>query len=191
MAEAKKHKILALLTSANANGHTAALMDAFLKGVRENGGDVEWVHAGAMHIMGCKGCDACAETPGHVCVLRDDFPPVMEKVRASDTIVFASPVYFGNFNTTMKAILDRMYCLHANEYGNRRCALLMTAEGGEITFRGNRQNLEPGRFSYRSAIGYMDWEDKGVVIATHISSNGDVIKSPAYKEAYALGKALA
>ena len=117
--------------------------------------------------------------------------PIIEKIRDANIVVFASPVYFGNFNSTMKAVIDRLYCLDRTSLIPHCTVLLMTGDGGEITRRGGRKNFEPARYSYRSAFGYLDWEDRGIVIAEHIETNEDVVNSKAYQDAYELGKALA
>ena len=184
-----RNKIVLLLTSYNAEGHTATLAKSFIKGVEDAGGSVDYIHVGAMNISGCRGCNGCAKT--HSCVVQDGLMPVIEKIRDADTVVFASPVYFGNMNSTMKAVIDRLFCLHGESLAPHRIALLMTGDGGEITRRGGRKNFEPARYSYRSAFGYLDWEDQGIVIAEHIETNEDVVNSTAYKEAYELGKKLA
>jgi NAD(P)H-dependent FMN reductase len=42
------------------------------------------------------------------CIIEDDFAPIIEKVEASDLIVFATPVYFHDLSESMKGFLDRL-----------------------------------------------------------------------------------
>ena len=41
------------------------------------------------------------------CIIEDDFASIMEKIKAADVLVFATPVYFGDLSESMRGFLDR------------------------------------------------------------------------------------
>ena len=94
-------------------GATDLVLDRFLDGVREAGGDVEKIYVRKMVIHGCDGCLTCwAETPGG-CKFKDDMAGVLEKMREADVWVFATPIYCDTMTSYMKTLIERMLPLLA------------------------------------------------------------------------------
>ena len=65
-----KH-ILVILGGGRANGNTAQLARAFIKGAEEAGHEVELVSLVKTEVKGCLGCNACRY--GKPCVQNDGF----------------------------------------------------------------------------------------------------------------------
>ena len=42
------------------------------------------------------------------CVIEDDFPSVVDRLKAADVAVFANPVYFRDLSESMKTFLERL-----------------------------------------------------------------------------------
>jgi multimeric flavodoxin WrbA len=103
-------KALVLLGSKNQEGRTAAAARAVVKGIEAAGGETETLFLTALNIKLCQQCEQdgwgqCRREG--TCILKDDFAGVVEKLRASDVIVFANPVYFGDLCESMAAFLGR------------------------------------------------------------------------------------
>src|SRR5678816_3486561 len=61
------------------------------------------------HQLGiCKGCKRCFSKGEEFCPLKDDRDVLIEKMMASDGVIFASPNYSFNVSATMKLFLDRL-----------------------------------------------------------------------------------
>ena len=61
------------------------------------------------HRLGiCRGCKTCFAKGEEFCPLEDDRDLLIEKMMASDGVVFASPNYSFNVSATMKMFLDRL-----------------------------------------------------------------------------------
>lgn len=68
--------------------------------------EVEHLDLGSKAIAPCRGCNACR--PDGVCILPEDTATRGGTLIAeSDLIVFATPCYWGNIPSTLKALLDR------------------------------------------------------------------------------------
>mgnify|MGYP001591578214 CR=1 FL=1 len=103
-------------------GRAVAALDA---GLREGGAEVEQVWLLERHLrMSVKrnpdGFGQCLEQG--VCKLDDEFGALVEKLRAADLVVFATPVYWGEMSEILRAFIDRLrrICLH--EEGKRGIA---------------------------------------------------------------------
>jgi multimeric flavodoxin WrbA len=73
-------------------------------------GDVEYeIVALSDHRLGtCRGCKLCFEKGEEFCPLKDDRDVLIEKMMASDGVVFASPNYSFQVSAIMKIFLDRL-----------------------------------------------------------------------------------
>lgn len=107
-------QVLGLLGSPRQEGNTAALLDAFLRGAREEGAETERVPIAELCITPCRGCDACFETG--TCILRDDMDGLYPRLLAADLVVLASPIYFYGLTAWAKALVDRCQVLWARRY---------------------------------------------------------------------------
>ena len=89
-------------------GNTFIMADEFLRGAEAAGAQVEQVLLVQKKISHCTGCFRCwVKTPGK-CVIEDDMTVLLEKIMATDVIVFATPLYVDNVTGLMKNFMDRI-----------------------------------------------------------------------------------
>lgn len=98
-------------------GNTHFLVAEFLEGARDAGAEVENVFLAQQAIMPCRGCFACWKVTPGVCVIQDDMTQLLEKVIASDVVVFATPLYVDNVSGMMKNFMDRLIPLADPHFG--------------------------------------------------------------------------
>ncbi|HOD29362.1 MAG: flavodoxin family protein [Syntrophales bacterium] len=92
-------------------GNTEKILQPFLEGAAAAGAVTETLYLKELKIRECQGCYACHMlTPGR-CAIRDDMTWVLEKMLASDVLVFASPLYVFTVSAYLKTLLDRMMIL--------------------------------------------------------------------------------
>ena len=131
-------KVLTILGSPRKQGNTATLLAAVEDELASGGHEVDRVDVASLDIKGCTGCFACqevADAPG--CVQKDDAESVFERMLASDSTVYAAPLYAWGFPSQMKALIDRSVCLVKGPEGppmtslleGKRAALLVTCAG--------------------------------------------------------------
>jgi multimeric flavodoxin WrbA len=118
-------RILCIESSARTDGLTATLAGECLAGAREAGAEVELVRLKDLKIERCRMCDEqgwgeCREQGR--CVIADDFAGVVEKLRAADGLVFATPVYFADLSESMKALVDRLCRITRDEEAKKALA---------------------------------------------------------------------
>ncbi|MFB0552647.1 MAG: flavodoxin family protein [Phycisphaerae bacterium] len=90
------------------NGNTHVMVEAFMKGARKGGAEIENVFLAKKEINPCRGCFSCwLKTPGK-CVIKDDMTELLDKFVSSDIIVFATPLYVDNVTGIMKNFMDRL-----------------------------------------------------------------------------------
>lgn len=102
-------RILALNSSPKTDeGNTAQILNPFLEGAREAGGEVELFYLTKLNIHPCQGEFNCwLRTPGQ-CFQDDDMQMLHPKLREADVWVFATPVYAWGVSGVMKNLMDRI-----------------------------------------------------------------------------------
>ena len=108
-------QITTLLGSARKKGNTATVLGWVEDELKSLGHEVERIYLSNKSIGGCLGCDKCGENSAEIaCVQKDDAIDIMEKMIASEAILYASPIYFWGFTAQIKALIDRGYSLVTN-----------------------------------------------------------------------------
>lgn len=89
--------------------HTHDAVVQFLSNLQSMGGiEYEIVALSDYRLEACKGCKVCFEKGEENCPLKDDRDVLIERMMASDGVVFASPNYMFQVSAMMKTLLERL-----------------------------------------------------------------------------------
>ena len=115
-------KVLMISGSRNPDGQTARAAKALLEGLTDEGGKSESIFLPKIKIERCRQCEddgwGICRSKGR-CTIDDDFASVVEKVRKTDAVVFATPVYFSDLSESLRAFLDRLRRVTRHKDGQR------------------------------------------------------------------------
>ena len=174
-------KVLILSGSPRKGGNSDVLCDEFARGAKESGNNVEKIRVAEKKIGYCRGCYYCSDHGGE-CAIKDDMAEVLQKMIDADVIVLASPVYFYSIDAQLKAVIDRTVA-RWTEVENKEFYYIVTCADEE------RESVETTLACFR---GYADCvngaKEKGVIYGTGAYQKGEILGSPAMKEAYNAGK---
>ncbi|MEA1928074.1 MAG: flavodoxin family protein [Candidatus Auribacterota bacterium] len=178
-------EIIAIMGSPRKEGNTELILNAFLRGVEEGGGDFEKVLISDLEISPCRECLVC-EATGE-CVILDDATPIYRRLLAADKIVIASPSFFYGFPAQLKALIDRCQFLWARRHilkqdpgssSKEAFVLLLGATGGKDLFDGQLQTI-------RYFLEPLNTRLVGSLLYRKIEKQGDIRRHPtALDEAY-------
>lgn len=118
-------KVLIISTSLRKNSNSEILALEFGRGAEAAGHTVEYISLSGKKINFCIGCLACQKT--HKCAVKDDAVEIAEKVKTSDVLVFATPVYYYEMSGQMKTLLDRLNPILSSDYAFRDVYLITAA----------------------------------------------------------------
>lgn len=175
-------RILIISTSPRTSGNSEILAHEFAKGARDAGHEPEMTSLNGKTIQFCKGCLTCQTT--RRCVIHDDMDGIVRKMKSSDVLVFATPIYFYEMCGQMKTLLDRTNPLFPADYAFRDVYLLATAaDAGEHAVDGAVNGLQ----GWLSCFAHTCL--KGVVKGLGADRVGAVKEIPeALKAAYEMGR---
>lgn len=80
----------------------------------------------------CKGCQLCVNKGEAFCPLKDDRDVLLEKIKDSDGVIFATPNYTWNMSGIMKVFLDRFgFVVHRPRYFGKAFTSIVTQAMGQ------------------------------------------------------------
>lgn len=142
-------KSLIINGSPRNGGTTSKALNAVAESLKANGGTVEMVHLGSLNISHCRACMHC-KTEGK-CKINDDMTLMYDKIRGSDMLIFASPVYFGAETGLFKNFLDRMYAMVTKKDGVPQADLGAVKKGSILLTCG----APDGNMTYQGVTGHL------------------------------------
>lgn len=176
-------KVLILSGSPRHGGNSDTLCDQFMKGALEAGNEVEKYFIAAHNIGYCSACYYC-QSHGGECCKNDDMRLLMPKILEADVLVFSSPVYMYSVSAQLKAVFDRMVAQYETIADKDLYYIMTAAEDGPHTMdttlacmRGMAACIPGSR-------------EKGVIYGKGVYQKGEVNSTPAFMEAYEMGKTV-
>ena len=101
-------KVTAFNGSARKDGNTAILINQVLSELEKQDIETEMIQLSSQKIRGCIACYKCFENMDQRCSLKDDVVnDCIEKMLQADGIILASPTYFADVSSELKALIDR------------------------------------------------------------------------------------
>jgi multimeric flavodoxin WrbA len=101
-------KVVAFSGSARKDGNTAVLVREVLTVLENEGIETELVQLSGETVRGCIACYQCYERKDNRCAVTGDVVnDCIEKMIAADGIILASPTYFADITSELKALIDR------------------------------------------------------------------------------------
>jgi multimeric flavodoxin WrbA len=103
--------LIVISGSRNPDGKTARAAKALVEGANQAGSKSRFFFLPKMDLERCRQCEdhgwGLCRAEGR-CIIEDDFHELVEEIKKTDAIVFATPVYFSDLSESMRAFLDRL-----------------------------------------------------------------------------------
>ncbi len=185
-------KVLGIAGSPRKGGNTRTLLQEALAGAQNAGAQVEEIVLNDIDFCACQECGDCDETGE--CTQDDDMQELYQKFKETDSIILASPIFFGSLPAQVKMMIDRCQCLWVAKYvlkrplpdKNRRKGVFICVGGM------NRQDFfEGAKKLVKIFFATLNISYAGDLFYPGIDQKGEIVNHPtATKEAYQLGKRL-
>ena len=174
--------VLIISSSARRGGNSDTLCDQYAAGARDAGHSVEKIRLAEKEIGFCRGCYVCEKTGS--CIQQDDMPALIEKLKAADVIVLASPVYFYTICARLKNFIDRTVAIYPYKgFAGKVWQFIITAAEDEAP----AMQHALGDFQ-----GFMECMEEPIIkdpiMGLGAWNMGDIQNNPAMQAAYAAGK---
>ena len=175
-------RIVVITGSHRPRSNSGILADHFQKGAEESGHSVFRFNAAHKTLHGCIGCDHCHMNGP--CIFDDDFTPLREPLVESDMVLFASPMYYFGMSSQIRAVIDRFYAIDQRIMGGKQASLIATF------WTTNLQRASGVVESYKNMLTYLQWTDRGVLLAGGVNDEGEVLRTDYPRQIYEFAKNL-
>lgn len=137
-----KMKVLLINGSPRANGNTSIALSEGAKVLEAEGIETEMVNIGSKPVRGCIGCGQCRQKNEGRCVFDDDVcNRISEKAAGADGFVFGSPVYYGQPNGALLAVVQRMLFSNSESFAFKPVANVAICRRGGATAAYQTMNM--------------------------------------------------
>jgi multimeric flavodoxin WrbA len=101
-------KVVAFNGSARKDGNTAILINQALEELEKQGIETEMIQLSGQRIRGCTACYKCFDNKDKKCAVTEDaMNEYIARMFDADGIILASPTYFADVSSELKALIDR------------------------------------------------------------------------------------
>lgn len=180
--------VLVIESSPRKKGNSVVLAARAADALREGGVTVETIHLQGMKIGPCLHCDGCLRKKVF-CVQQDDMQGIFTKMIAADGLIFASPIYYFNFNAQLKTVVDRWYGI-----GQLKSDFIKDKPVGVILTYGDKDVYTSGGiYAIQTFEAIFRWLHTGKpnFVYGSVSDVGDAEKHPELmEEAFQMGKKM-
>ncbi|NTU99911.1 MAG: flavodoxin family protein [Methanoregulaceae archaeon] len=107
-------RVVGISGSPHRHGNTETLLDSFLQGVSEAGGEADKVILKDLDYSPCRGCNVCHKDGE--CIVKDQAIPLFDRILTMDCLVVASPIYSMGITAELKGLIDRAQYLWARKF---------------------------------------------------------------------------
>ncbi len=188
-------KVLGIAGSPRHGGNTDLLLEQAVAGARGAGAETEIIVLHGLDISPCRHCDGCLEDGR--CVIEDDMQWIYTRLRESDRLIIASPVFFMGLTAQTKVMIDRCQALWAIKYVLKRPVALSSDRERKGLFisvggTGFSNLFQPSLATIKSFFIVLDIALAGEVTFTRIGEKEAIKEHPtALQDAFNAGKKLA
>ncbi len=149
--------ILVLNGSPRTHGNTAAMVESFVCGAKENGHRITVVAICQKKIAGCLACEYCHTKATGNCIQQDDMQEVYPLLEEAEMIVLASPVYYHSLTGQLQCAINRIYAL--DKPSHLKKAALILSSGSDNVYGGAVYEYQ------NSFLDYLKLENMGIFTA--------------------------
>ena len=129
-----KKKVLLVNGSPRPDGNTFCALQEIEGQLRKNGIDTEIYQIGTKPVRMCINCGGCRRNGGEGCVFEDDpCHEIARKMAEADALIVGSPVYYGQPNGGVLAVMQRLFFSSGQVVQNKPAAAVAICRRGGAT----------------------------------------------------------
>jgi multimeric flavodoxin WrbA len=178
-------KVVGITGSPRPYGYSNYLVDLALRELAERGFETEKIDLYKYRILPCLAHDNCPSFAA--CKQTDDANGIIEKYYSADAVILASPVFFHNVPSQMKAFMDRCYFPYVHKKRVKASCLGLIAVARRS---GTDQGIGAFRRFLRPSIDIP--EERIITITGYVGNPSSTVDNPALaEEAREMGRKLA
>jgi len=139
-----------------------------------------------------RGCEELKDNA--CCILEDGMRLIYKKIKASDALVVASPIFFGSISAQTKMMIDRFQCTWRAKYILKKDLFRKRKKGAFISVSASdtKDFFDNAKMIIKNLFATINVEYKEELFCPGVEKKGDILKHGDFLEkAYELGRKIA
>ncbi len=163
-----KKKILGISGSPRKNGNTDKMVNYILRGAPDHKYETDFVRLYDITIKPCIACNACHKKKAG-CVIKDGLPALLNRIKASDVLVFGTPVYWWGPSAGFKAFMDRWYGYEMRRlFKRKRIVIAIPLEDKDRKTAAHVSGI------FKNSLDYLGADILDIILSPGTSDPGDI-----------------
>ena len=135
-------KVLLINGSAHKEGNTFTALSEIARQLEKQGVESEIVQLGNKPVRGCIACGQCRTKALGRCTFDDDVcNRIVEKLDGADALIVGTPVYYGQPNGAVLAVMQRVFFSASSKVENKPAASVAICRRGGATAAFQTMNM--------------------------------------------------
>ena len=135
-------KVLLINGSAHKEGNTFTAVSEIARQLEKQGVEAEIVQLGNKPVRGCIACGQCRTKALGRCTFDDDVcNRIVEKLDEADALIVGTPVYYGQPNGAVLAVMQRVFFSASSKVENKPAASVAICRRGGATAAFQTMNM--------------------------------------------------
>ncbi len=135
-------KVLLINGSAHKEGNTFTALSEIARQLEKQGVEAEIVQLGNKPVRGCIACGQCRTKALGRCTFDDDVcNRIVEKLDGADALIVGTPVYYGQPNGAVLAVMQRVFFSASSKVENKPAASVAICRRGGATAAFQTMNM--------------------------------------------------
>lgn len=135
-------KVLLVNGSSRKEGNTFTALQELARTLESEGLETEILQLGNKPVRGCIGCGVCKKKANGRCTFDDDVcNQLCSAADSADAFVFGSPVYYGQPNGALLAVVQRALFANGSHFTNKPFATVAVCRRGGATAAFSTMNM--------------------------------------------------
>ena len=135
-------KVLLVNGSPRKQGNTFTALQELARTLESEGLETEILQLGNKPVRGCIGCGVCKKKANGRCTFDDDVcNQLCSAADSADAFVFGSPVYYGQPNGALLAVVQRALFANGSHFTNKPFATVAVCRRGGATASFSTMNM--------------------------------------------------
>lgn len=135
-------KVLLINGSAHKEGNTFTALSEIARQLEKQGVEAEIVQLGNKPVRGCIACGQCRAKALGRCTFDDDVcNRIVEKLDGADALIVGTPVYYGQPNGAVLAVMQRVFFSASSKMENKPAASVAICRRGGATAAFQTMNM--------------------------------------------------
>lgn len=134
MTNAKQPRVLLINGSPRTDGNTFCCLKEIEATLKKHNIESELLQIGRQPVRMCINCGGCRQNAGKGCVFDDDMcSEIIQKMAIADALIVGTPVYYGQPNGAILALMQRLFYSAGHLVQNKPAAALAVCRRGGAT----------------------------------------------------------